>query len=190
MPLFDAHTHWNGTWNADRHNPADWLAVWDRHGIARGAVCPLVGLLRDDQLAADNRDVVAACARSGGRMLPFCSVNPSAGPDAVAELGRLVKDLPLAGVKFHPWLQGASLSTPTMDELCELAGGHRLPVLVHDGTPPFSLPSQVALLARRHPRTTFLLGHCGSSSIGARPSIPCASPRTFGDACAVRTRRR
>jgi uncharacterized protein len=160
MSIFDAHTHWNASWNADPHDPAEWLSVWDRHGIARGAVCPLAGLLSDDRLSDDNRDLAAACARSGGRMFPLASVNPSSA-GAVDELRRLIHSLPLAGVKLHPWLQGASLTSAPMDEIVELAGEHRLPVLVHDGTPPFSLPSQVALLARRHPRTTFVLGHCG-----------------------------
>ncbi len=33
--------------------------------------------------------------------------------------------------------------------------------MLHDGTPPYSLPEQVAGLARRFSRTTFLLGHSG-----------------------------
>ena len=36
-----------------------------------------------------------------------------------------------------------------------------IPVLFHDGTPPYSAPLQLAALARRHPRTTIVLGHGG-----------------------------
>ena len=48
-----------------------------------------------------------------------------------------------------------------MDRVCELAERFDVPILFHDGTPPFSLPSQVAVLAKRHPRTRIILGHMG-----------------------------
>jgi len=64
-------------------------------------------------------------------------------------------------MKFHPWLQGFSVMDKTMDELAELAAEHNLPVFFHDGTPCYSMPSQIAGLARRHPRTIFVLGHAG-----------------------------
>jgi uncharacterized protein len=159
--LFDSHTHFAAAPGHDRHDPRAWLANWAKYGVTHGAVCPLVGLLRDDQIRADNDDIAAACARSGGRMVPLCTVNPNAGSEAAAELDRCLRSLKVRGVKFHPWLQGASASTPTMDQLCDLAGQSGVPVMFHDGTPPYSLPSQVAMLARRHPRTMFMLGHTG-----------------------------
>ena len=42
-----------------------------------------------------------------------------------------------------------------------MAAQWNVPVLFHDGTPCYSLPSQIALLARRHPATSIILGHCG-----------------------------
>jgi predicted TIM-barrel fold metal-dependent hydrolase len=48
-----------------------------------------------------------------------------------------------------------------MDPLCEVAAEHALPILFHDGTPPYSLALQIAELARRHPRVTMILGHGG-----------------------------
>jgi hypothetical protein len=48
-----------------------------------------------------------------------------------------------------------------MDRVCDMAANYDIPILFHDGTPPYSLPSQIALLARRHPRTRIILGHCG-----------------------------
>jgi predicted TIM-barrel fold metal-dependent hydrolase len=160
--IFDAHTHWSDSWQLpDRTDPSRWLSVWDRHGIAAGAVCPLAGLENDRRLSQDNEEVAAAAARSVGRMIPFCTVNPYAGGDAVHELERCHRDLKMRGLKLHPWLQGFSLGHPAVDLLCEAAEAFQMPILFHDGTPCFSLPSQVAWLARRHPRVTFVLGHCG-----------------------------
>ncbi len=160
--LVDCHTHWGVAWqNKHPRDPRAWLAVLDRHGITHAAVLPEAGLIHAGRIADDHDDMAAACAASDGRMLPFATTNTMHGDDALAELRRCLSDLNFRGIKFHPWLQGCSVSHPVMDEVCELAAEHGVPVLFHDGTPPFSLPSQIALLAKRHPRTTTVLGHCG-----------------------------
>lgn len=160
--IFDAHTHWNGPEATGlESDPADWLAAWARHGIGYGAVLPLKGLTSDSLVRSDNDRVAAACARSAGRMIPFCTVNPAWGAEAVAEFRRCLETLGCRGLKLHPWLQGISPLSPTVDELCEMAGDHGAPVLFHDGTPCFSLPSQIGMLAGRHPETVIILGHCG-----------------------------
>jgi uncharacterized protein len=162
MMLFDAHTHWNPLdGSGPEAGAADWLATWARFGISHGVVMPLAGLMSDSQIQSDNDRVAAVCACSKGRMIPFCTVSPTLGGEALAEFRRCVEVLKCRGLKLHPWLQGISASSSEVDELCELAGDFGVPVMFHDGTPCFSLPSQIALLARRHPRTTMILGHCG-----------------------------
>ncbi len=94
-------------------------------------------------------------------MLPFCTACIWEPVDGPAEVRRCLAELNFRGVKFHPWLQGCSVSSPVMDEIAEIAAEYEVPVLFHDGTPPFSLPSQMALLAQRHPRTQVILGHSG-----------------------------
>lgn len=161
MMLFDAHTHWGSCTGPNDEGLANWLAPWTCHGVTHGAVLPLEGLLSDSRIQQDNDDVAAACARSGGRMLPFCTVNPTQGAEATAEFRRCLETLNCRGLKLHPWLQGISPSTTEVDALCDVAGSFGVPVMFHDGTPCSSLPSQMALLARRHPNTTIILGHCG-----------------------------
>lgn len=94
-------------------------------------------------------------------MLPCCTACLAEPQEAIAEVRRCLGELGFHGVKFHPWLQGCSVSDPVMDEIAELAAEFGVPLIFHDGTPPFSLPSQMALLAQRHPRTTVILGHAG-----------------------------
>lgn len=160
--MIDCHTHWGEAWTErDGLNPRRWLDVLSAHGVERAAVLPEQGLYDAGLIAQDNDRVAAVCAESGGRMIPFCTVNAWRDGEALKELRRCLEDLHMRGVKFHPWVQGASVSAPLMDRVCEAAAEHSVPVIFHDGTPPFSLPSQIALLARRHPRTQIILGHCG-----------------------------
>ena len=67
----------------------------------------------------------------------------------------------MRGIKLHPWLQGFSSHEPGLDAVCVAAARHGVPILFHDGTPPFSTPLQLASLARRHPETAIVLGHGG-----------------------------
>lgn len=159
--IFDCHTHWGGCFQKrDGHDPTRWLEMFDRHGVTHAVVLPFAGLLDAGRICADNDDVAAVCAKSGGRMIPFCTVNTWFADEAAAEFERCLAG-GFRGIKFHPWLQGQPVNSGGMDRICEIAGRHGVPVLFHDGTPPYSLPSQMALLARRHPRTQIVLGHSG-----------------------------
>lgn len=160
--IFDCHTHWGDCFTRrDNADPAQWLGTLDHHGVSRAIVLPFAGLLHDGTIQQDNDDVAAACKASGGRMIPFCTVNMWYRDDATRELQRCLDVLGFRGIKFHPWLQGAPVNSALMDEVCEMAAEHDVPILFHDGTPPFSLPSQVAILAKRHPKARLILGHCG-----------------------------
>ena len=160
--IVDCHTHWGHCFQLrDGLNPSRWLAEETRHGVTHAVVAPFLGLYDDRLLQRENDDVASVCAASGGRMIPFCTVNPFREEEAVAEFRRSLELLNVRGLKIHPWLQGASLNSGAMDALCEMAAQRHVPLLIHDGTPCYSLPSQVALLARRHPATTMILGHCG-----------------------------
>jgi len=158
----DFHTHWADCFQArDGLDPSRWLAVETAHGVSFAVVFPYTGLMNDARLPAENDDLAAVCAASGGRMIPFCTVNPFRADEAAAEFRRCVEVKKVRGLKLHPWLQGAPPNTDAVDRLCEMAAHWSVPVLFHDGTPCYSLPSQMALLARRHPATTIILGHCG-----------------------------
>ncbi|NUQ65044.1 MAG: amidohydrolase family protein [Pirellulales bacterium] len=160
--IVDCHTHWADCFQSrDGLDPSRWLADEARHGVTHALVLPYLGLLDDRLLRQENDDLAAVCAASAGRMIPFCTVNPFRKVEAVAEFRRAIEVLKMRGLKIHPWLQGVSINSDAMDELCEMAGHWKMPVLFHDGTPCYSLPSQAAMLARRHPKTTMVLGHCG-----------------------------
>jgi predicted TIM-barrel fold metal-dependent hydrolase len=157
----DCHTHWGRSWRQrDGEDPSPWLAITARYGVTHAIVLPHQGLENAGAIREEHDHLARVCARSGGRMLPFCT-GCAWETDAPVEVRRCLATLGFRGIKFHPWLQGCSVSSPMMDQIAELAGEFDVPMLFHDGTPPFSLPSQMALLAQRHPGTKIILGHSG-----------------------------
>ena len=162
MLKVDCHTHWSLAWTQrDGEDPSRWLALARRYGVTHSLVLPERGLANAGRIAAEHDHLANVCARSNGAMLPFCTACIWEPEEAPGEVRRCLGDLKFRGVKFHPWLQGCSVSSPVMDEIAEIAAEFGAPLLFHDGTPPFSLPSQMALLAQRHPRTRVILGHGG-----------------------------
>ena len=62
-----------------------------------------------------------------------------------------------------PAPQGFCLGDDVADEMIQTAGELEIPVYVHTGPHSFSAPTQLVLVAARHPETRFIMGHCGST---------------------------
>ena len=160
--IVDCHTHWGRCWeDRDGDDPSRWLATLNGYGIDRAYLMGHYNLYRCDMARGDNDRLARMTERHPNRFWPLGSVWPQMGQEAVAEARRCVVDLKMVGLKFHPWLQGFSTADPVFAEICGLAGALNVPVLFHDGTPCYSMPEQVGGLARRFPRTRFVLGHAG-----------------------------
>ena len=129
----------------------------DAHDVTCGLVMPLAGLSFDPR--SDNDAVLAVCQGSDGRLVPACTAQPH-DPDALAEIDRCAR-LGARAVKLHPWLQGFSPIEPEAIALAQRAGEHGLPVIVHDGTPPYASPLQIGELAGRVPASVIVLAHGG-----------------------------
>lgn len=122
-----------------------------------------------DALAANRPEVHRRCndqmaelqARFGDRFVGFATIDPRGGEAAAAELERAIGELGLGGLKLHGWLQPVSCCDPSLAPVFEVASRHRLVVIFHDGTPPFTSSLQIAWLAERYPDCTMVLGHGG-----------------------------
>ncbi|MBI4520943.1 MAG: amidohydrolase [Gemmatimonadetes bacterium] len=75
------------------------------------------------QFAAENADIA----------IPFASLDPTRGPDAVAEAKRLVAAGAVRGLKLHPPLQQFFPNDRLAYPLYEVFAEARLPVLFHTG---------------------------------------------------------
>lgn len=81
---------------------------------------------------ASNDDVLDFAARNPDVAIPFVSLNPHRGPDAVREAKRLVA-AGARGLKLHPPLQEFVPNDPIAYPLYEVFAEARLPVIFHTG---------------------------------------------------------
>lgn len=97
-----------------------------------------------------------------GRLIPFATVNPWYGEEAVEELRRAF-DAGAAGLKLHPVLQGFSPIDEVARPVVELAVSMGRPMYFHTGTPVHSTPFQALELALSYPEGCFVMGHAAYS---------------------------
>lgn len=157
--IFDMHTHLPPR-AADR-SPDDMRAaaldMMDRHDISRAVVMPLDGLYFDPRRSND--EVAEVCADTIDRLVAACTVDPH-DPGALEELDRCAA-IGFRAVKLHPWLQGFSPIEAESIAVAKRAAEHGMPLLVHDGTPPYSSPLQIGQLAAAVPACLVVLAHGG-----------------------------
>lgn len=176
-PWFDAHTHTG-------HNDPDGvtatadelLAGLDRAGVARAQVFTTA---EPDGYPPANDRVLAEAKASGGRLVPFCRIDPNA-PGPVGEARRCV-GLGARGIKLHPRSDRFGLPHPAVEALVVFAEEHRLPVLFHAGRGIPALGAEVTRLAGAHPGARLILAHAGISDLGLLAPVVAGLPNLFFD---------
>lgn len=102
---------------------------------SRKMACVLFGV--DERLtgrAQVSNDTVADLADANPDVIiPFASIDPTRGPEAVREARRLVSAGRVRGLKLHPPLQQFSPNDPMAYPLYEVFAEAKLPVLFHTG---------------------------------------------------------
>ncbi len=175
-PLIDPHAHF--------HTPYTNRSDWARYNASRleaghriGVRCHVASVLGSwgytsptyfsspsDQTQA-NTWMFDFADSIGPRVRAFVAVNPNYQAHALAEIARGVGRGAI-GVKLAA---GRRADDVLLDEIASLAAAHGLPVLHHIWqhrqrdwpNQDASDARDLARLARRHPRTTFLLAHIG-----------------------------
>ena len=165
----------------------EFLKAMDRFDIDVACIFTLQGFYGD---CRKHNDALAARARRHpDRLIPFATVDPKLGKEAVIELERCLSDPLFRGVKFHPWLQAftPAMVQSTMIALLQCAARYHAPVLFHDGTPPYATTFQIAAAARWVPEATVVLGHAGLSDyIVAAGQLVRDIPNLYACVCGPR----
>ncbi|MGP6175327.1 amidohydrolase family protein [Corynebacterium sp. A21] len=78
-------------------------------------------------------DLVAAAQKHNDVLIPFGSVDPRTGEDAITEAVRQVEELGVWGMKFHPSVQGFDPSDPQYLPLWRKVAELGVPALFHTG---------------------------------------------------------
>jgi len=156
IELFDAHTHL-GQNDPDgmKQTPRELLADLD---LARARGAFVFPMHEPEGYRAANDMVIEAAARSGGRLIPFCRVNPH--DDPVPEAERAL-GLGARGIKLHPRAEQFTLDHPRVRDLVALAHERTLPVLIHAGRGIPALGLHSVELADEYPNARLILAHAG-----------------------------
>jgi predicted TIM-barrel fold metal-dependent hydrolase len=112
----------------------------DRQGQAeyyRSRKIAFVVFTVDERLSgrpqATNDEVLAFASENADIAIPFASIDPTRGPEAVREARRLVATGLVRGLKLHPPLQQFFANDRIAYPLYEVFAEARLPVLIHTG---------------------------------------------------------
>jgi uncharacterized protein len=145
LTAIDVHVHLeaegkSSTDDAARGYFGDSGAPRDAQGLAeyyRSRRMAFVVFTVDERLSGrrhvTNDDVLAFAAEHADVAMPFVSVDPTRGPDAVREARRLVATGLVRGLKLHPPLQQFFANDRVAYPLYEVFAEAKLPVLFHTG---------------------------------------------------------
>lgn len=161
MKIIDTHTHFPGHMFGGTPKTGDQLGrEFKEEGIDGAWIMTTDGLLKNP---VRHNDLLANGVKNHRDFfIPFCTVSPHENlDDTLRELERCARKLKMRGLKLHPWLQAFSMTHPNVIPILQKAGELGMPVLFHDGTPPYSAPLQIAFAAEQCPQTTMILGHAG-----------------------------
>jgi predicted TIM-barrel fold metal-dependent hydrolase len=158
--IIDFHTHLFKSWNGLKGmTPDEMLRVMDKYGVSQSVAFTMNGFWGDFRAANDELANLTKPHRD--RLIPFCTVHPYAGNAAIEEMKRCYEQFGMRGMKLHPWCQGFFVTSDPMFRVAECAASINMMLVLHDGTPPYTEPLQIAHLARSFPTVTILLGHGG-----------------------------
>jgi uncharacterized protein len=166
--MIDFHAHCpseRGLWGLGAPYPGrDYLAFMDSVGFSSTTIFTMDGLIYPTSVTND--EVARFVAADRARLIGFGTIEPRL-PDALDEAERCLVTLGFAGFKVHPLLQGLAPDEPgtQLDAMCGMLAERRGVMFFHDGSPPYSTALQIAVLARRHPRVAFVLGHAGGHDL-------------------------
>jgi len=154
--VVDAHTHLGLDEDGRSLALDQLLAQLDAAEAQRACVFPLHDPERKPAYSLPNDRVLGWAAESGGRLVPFCRLDPAEGALAEAErsLGNGAR-----GIKLHPRAQDFVFDSGDLDDVFKLAEEAQVPVLIHAGRGLPPLADGLADVALRHPRAVLILAH-------------------------------
>lgn len=155
MKKIDAHSHVGdfGGW-AGLHITADELiAQMDEYDIEKVILC--------SANEKTNEDTNYAFKKYPDRVLPLVYLNPYDGEKAVEMLDYYVKEQGFVGIKLNPLKQAYVADAEMLDPIMAEAEKLDIPVFIHCGHPPYSLPWSIAMLAERFPNVKVVMIHMG-----------------------------
>ena len=155
MKKIDAHSHIGNFWGwAKVKIDIDKLIKqMDEYEIEKVILCGTG--------SHDNENVANAYTKYKERVRPIVYTNPCEGKDAVEKIYNYVNRKNFRGIKLNPLKDAYVADSEILDPIMEAAEELNIPVFIHCGHPPYSLPWSIALLAERFPNVKVVMIHMG-----------------------------
>ena len=161
--VVDAHTHLGADEDGQSLQPAALLEFLDQVSpTARACTFPFHDPERAPAYRLPNDRVLAWAKESGGRLYPYCRLDPA--DDPVAEAERCLA-LGARGIKLHPRAQSFGFGNEAAESIWKVADEADVPILIHTGRgmPPMD---PLADLASRYPEVVLILAHAAIADQG------------------------
>ncbi len=155
MKKIDAHSHIGnfGGWANVSITADELIKQMDEYEIEKTILCSTDSF--------DNDNVVEAYKKYKDRIIPIVFTNPCDGEKAIENIYHYVKDEGFKGIKLHPLQHAYVADSEILDPVMQAAEELNIPVFIHCGHPPYSLPWSIALLAERFPSVKVVMIHMG-----------------------------
>ena len=152
MKKIDAHAHVGhfGGWANVGMTADEMVAAMDKYGIERTVVSYMDNAITED-----------AVKRHPDRYAGLIWVNPYKAETDLPLAERLIREEGFKGIKLHPLFDAYTANDGVVHPVMELAGKLGVPVFIHSGHPPFSLPHSIAQLAQDFPAIQVVMVHMG-----------------------------
>ena len=159
--IIDTHAHTqDGIGMLSNYVPVGRMVeIMDEYGVKEAWVSPATAMQRD--FIESNRRQYEDTRAYPGRFINFYTANPNYPELVEDDIRRSIEDRGFKGIKMHPWETGFPINVPASRRIVELAVEYDVPVLYHDGTPPWSETLQVAAMADYYPEAKIIIGHSG-----------------------------
>lgn len=176
--VIDAHTHLGRDEDGQSLQPAQLISFLDQVGpTARACTFPLHDPERTPGYRVPNDRVLRWAGESGGRLYPYCRLDPAEDP--VGEAERCLA-LGARGIKLHPRAQAFGFGNHAAESIWKVAQEAKVPILVHAGR---GMPRMdpLAELALRYPDVTLVLAHAAIADQGMFASRLADHPNVVYD---------
>lgn len=108
----------------------------------------------------NNDIVVEAFQAYPDKIVPFVWMNPALD-DVEKKLDHYIHKEGFMGIKMQPLFDAFVADDPVVYPVMDFAKENNIPVFIHCGHPPFSLPWSIALLAEKYPDVKVTMIHMG-----------------------------
>lgn len=150
MKKIDAHAHIGkiGGWADVEMTPTQLIDLMNEYEIEKTVVC-----------CGDNEETLKAMKQYPEHIIGAIYVNPLE-KQSVDSMDHYIEQ-GFKAVKLNPLRHAYVADDEIVDAVMEKARKYHLPVCIHSGHPPYSLPWSIALLAERHPDVKIMMIHMG-----------------------------